>query len=305
MEAVQPLLRPASAEQSKQPDSLDTKSAPEGAQEKQMEKTSLDLLKDFEDLFKDLKDLKAEKGQELQRKINEFENNYKDHLNDEHSKAILRFKYVKDTFEALNKLSKTLFSSHQVSNPLKDPVVEMPGDGACLFHALSIGLRFLGTVEITHEALRAQAVQWMRDHYETDSTLQAYIAEAIEAYQAATRSGCGLELQCLQAAVEMDGGNEKLVLDQIDALLKQLQAASSPLTHHDYFNLVSENSFFASIAELYAVSMLYQHQVKIVRRIGDQLFYDFDLPINPQFKARTITVRHVNGNHFDLDVPTA
>ena len=139
---------------------------------------------------------------------------------------------------------------------------------------------------MSHQQLRAQAVQWMRDHYEEDTQLQDYIREAIEAYQAAMLSGNQLELMSLEAALELETEGAENILTQIQIRQEAIEHARVPLTKEDYFRLVSNDAFFASIAEIYAISCFSQHQVKIIRKIGNRLITDFDLPINPRSKRR-------------------
>ena len=108
----------------------------------EMLKDSHAIQEQFEAIFNQLSELRGEKGRQLRTMLATFQVNYDDYLNCLDEKAIVNFTYVNETFEGLCRLNHALFNTKRPENPLKDSVVQMPGDGACLFHSLSAGIKF-------------------------------------------------------------------------------------------------------------------------------------------------------------------
>jgi hypothetical protein len=224
-------------------------------------------------------------------------------------------------------LRQNIFS---YTGPRIDPanIISSPPQGDCLFITAGRGLQMLkgslvahwpvgSTIpegELNHDAFRAEVVAWMREHDEGELSQQ--IDAAIEAYKAAKLRHLNFELQSANATIDMindeiynDPQNGQLqnqlaaAMEQPALIEAQIREVEAVATHDDYFNLVQNVGFFASGAELYAISTMYHVQIKVVRMIGNRRVEGFDLPFHPEYGEPSITVVHKNGDHFDLEVP--
>jgi|GEM_PF-4611438 hypothetical protein len=175
---------------------------------------------------------------------------------------------------------------------------------------------------------RQEIADWLEAN-QKDPAVQAQIAAALADYQDALRKRAQEEFlsfswqlqeledrkqQVLQSERSINTDSElrefedrKLkVLQRRDEVAEDLEKIDQ-LNPADYLRLVRNNGFFASKAELYAISMKYRIQIKVLRQYREHLPFALaeDTPFTPpdwREGGPSITLILKDGNHLDLKV---
>ncbi|MBS0648309.1 MAG: hypothetical protein JSS10_03680 [Verrucomicrobia bacterium] len=188
-------------------------------------------------------------------------------------------------------------------------ILAQPDKGNCFFEAVRNGLEFLNIeVPKDHSNMRQQVVTWMRAKLGTDAKLQQYIRDGIEAFIQdklgsfkAVRKGwedLGKEgIDVGQALKSADSERDRFV-EETKLLLHPVDC------FEEYFKRIDQPGFFASDAEFYAVSEMYQLPVHIqVSFNGTEPEYNRSFGENYRNPNRYLTIVHKDGKHFDLRKP--
>ncbi|MBF8263990.1 MAG: hypothetical protein HW387_1655 [Parachlamydiales bacterium] len=269
----------------------------------------------LEAVFGNLRLINEKHGIDLSNAIQDFEreNDGAIFRTNELVKERVAFEYVRDTFRQLRLLQPELYLTF-VPRINDKHVMQMPGDGNCLFHTLSAGLRLVQEVkgkswevgDLDQRGLRIRAVAWMRAHRSQDEALQHCINQAIEAYQFFRKNQLQDSLNTYQFLLTESGRDKAEIKKKILETNRQLQAIEDqPISVEDYFNLVEQPGFFASSAELYAISCMFQVQIQIERQVGGRRLSGLDPSFGTGFGEPAILVVHVEGTHFELGVRLA
>ena len=266
--------------------------------------TTLKTLKDkMEAIFNDLSTIHQSAGQELEQLIQEFNNTTgQNPLAD--VQEIKQFNLLQSTFLALKQMRQGLFMMEfKVGD---DGVMKVADDGNCFFHAILNGLgkheeNLQRKIPLNHQALRQQVVQWMRENLKTDATLRCHIQAAIEAYSAARRALNAEELLTLNLLEEekQDVSVRKEELEVIEKEIRQMNDPQGGMNF--YLGKMEQHGFFASVAEMYAVSQMFGVAIHVERKIGGCNIGEWDAPVNPS-APHQITLIHQDGKHFNLKV---
>lgn len=274
------------------------------------------IKEDYEAIFSDLRRLHDSFGSQFASNLNAFETKYGSLRETDSTleKAFSHFDHIRKTHEYLKKLKTGLFIHEPRMD--KDNLFDIPQDGNCLFHTLLLGviqfeeqLLARGKLKeriVEHSILRNECVTWMKQNYHHDTKLQSYIAEAIEAYKVLKGKVLHDELESCELSLEFAEGSEK---ESAYRLLKNVREEIQTLQNLSdvagYFALVEQNGFFASIAEIYAFSKMFEMTIEISRQFGGKTIHGFDPPVSPEYSDRPgLHIVNVNGNHFTLYCPT-
>jgi hypothetical protein len=221
------------------------------------------------------------------------------------------FKKVHELYDILRQIKQTpgLF----LQEPRMDDkgVMKMPADGNCYFHAVSAGLQTLETPlkangtwndDIKDQnALRTRVAAYMKAHVNDDALLKGYIDEGIEAYLAVRKIHLENEKASLQV-LEREGQDVK---EQLANLQKDIESLKTiPANIHDiYIDGMGTPGAFASKAEMYAISKMFHVDIHVERQIHGRNIGEVDPVITTGPGCPSITLLHVNGDHFDLKTP--
>jgi len=198
----------------------------------------------------------------------------------------------------------------------KDGVVPVPSDGNCLFHAVVNGLVLLNAQNIKideesydHEKLRKAVIEWEKLHVWDDPVLCGYIKDAIEGFVFVRERQIAEERQTLEG-LRTDGSDVDAALEALtteESLLELLKDRDQHARYQAYFSLLEKPGFFASTAEIYALSRLYPEVAFHTHRdVDGRRIEGFDPSFNNTAESKfSITVINVNSNHFNLFVPKA
>lgn len=185
-----------------------------------------------------------------------------------------------------------------------DGVIRCPADGNCWVHTSLLGLEHCNRIPEgkTHEALRLEVVQWMRDNIQ-DATLTRFIGDAIHTHQDVERRKLEEEMESLRIAI-----NTGLMEDvAAEPLLQQNRSLFEGLDHFsvlDYFNHMEQLGSHGGHAEFYAISRMFGVHVAIWRQIQDDLTRDYDEQIIYEGAEMTINALMTReGNHFNYRLP--
>lgn len=257
----------------------------------------------------DLPSLHGEAGNVLERSITAFEKKYVVPGSSPPLEFTLIEDYqnIKSVFVELRKMREGLFFTEVYIND--EGIMQQPEDGNCFFHALGKGLILIsqqlvdaGTwfdINLDHESFRKAVVEWMRKSQ--DPVLKKYIDEAIEGYVATRKTQYQQERQTL-VLLQIAGENVTAAIQALDQEEQKLNGLLHPqIRYHLYYEKIGTIGFFASKAEIYAVSQMFKVAIHIERKIGERNLGEVDPPINPHYPLK-ITLTHVNGKHFDLKV---
>lgn len=189
-------------------------------------------------------------------------------------------------------------------------ILAQPDKGNCFFEAVTNGLKEL-KIEAPrdHWQMRLKVVTWMHEHLDKDAKLQQYIHDGIGNFLndklgsfKAVRAGWielnqkeGLDItQALQGIDE----EEKKFKEDNKLLNDEIQC------YREYFKRIDQPGFFASDAEFYAISEMYQLPVHIQVSFGGmEPVYDRSFGEKYSKSDRYLTIIHVDGKHFDLRKP--
>ena len=224
---------------------------------------------------------------QLQTQITAFERMHNVHLQKDHFKAIQLYQKVKETLRFVSNFKPEVFVDPSFT-------IKVADDGNCLYHALALGLKRVKNENVSHVALRKQAVGWMKERKSTDETLQKHLKSAIDDTQAAATAKYGQELASLETIRGLG--------QDVEAEMTRLEEGHKKILQLDvdqYLEKAGENAFFGTLAEIYAISMLYEVSVKI-SSIYDGQRFTLHEDVNPQFNQHTIALQHENGIHFNL-----
>ncbi len=212
-----------------------------------------------------------------------------------------------------------------MSQPAADQrgVVNVPGDGHCLYYSMRIGLTFLlpklqklglpngcilpangGTLPDV-PTLRTLANNYIRAHHATDPVLQGYVREAIAAanakYIAAAKAKYRAAANAKYRAASKDGVivptnflSDKNSITQVEST-QHLAGAKhkyrSINNPEEYFvRATEEPAFWGSQAECYALSHVYQTTIQIIEDDGNDLIQARP-PVNREYLKHHAAVR--------------
>jgi hypothetical protein len=263
----------------------------------------------MEAIFADLRSIHAEAGREMEQLIGEFEATWGRNPVTA-TTSMKMFQHLKSTFSYLKNIKQGLFL---IEHPVDDVgVMRVPKDGNCFFHSMARGLIMLEVqlrrallwredIPLDHEGFRKAVVDWMRNNYSRDAELLNYMGQAIEAYVAVRRA------QHVEERLTM----ELLKGEGVDVSASEKKMAESVVEHEAlldpvggleaYLQKIGTVGFFASTAELYAVSQMFGVAIHVEREIRGRNLGEHDRPVNPGSPYK-ITLIHKDGNHFDLKV---
>lgn len=268
----------------------------------------------FDGVLKNLKDLRGETGKQFLAAVEQFQARYEPWKDDPSYAALFAdVKYQRECFEKLLELKQTVFLPTVHINDRG--IIPVVADGNCLFRTVGQGLRLLEEEpsqfnaldgqSLDHESLRARSIQWEREHLQRDPQLREYIDQAIESFIAVKEPQYACEratLEGLSAAGEtVDGA--LTALKQAEDELQVLQNSNPSVRYEAYLTQVEKNGFYASVAEIYALSQLYpQVAFHTHREVNGWHIEGFDPSFNEAAEL-TVTILNIDSKHFDLYVP--
>lgn len=190
--------------------------------------------------------------------------------------------------------------------PAADQVgeIRVPGDGNCLYHSFLLGLDFchLALPSITTDmTLRRGANEWLNKH-KGKPEVQEFLNEAIASYVDARKMQLNIERESESAIVnnaEALGVAEQEIAASLQALgkiegdLRELDQLDIPL----YLTLAAQDKFFGTIAEIYALSKLYNVSIKVKYLVAGREFDE--RTFNPGQPKMVILRYKVGASHFD------
>jgi hypothetical protein len=178
-------------------------------------------------------------------------------------------------------------------------IKRQPDDGNCWLHAALFSLNDMGkAVGVTHETLRTDVVNWMRDH-QSDTELLENIRAAMEAHQYVKTNQLNDEKGAFLSMFHEAIITEEDYQEGIERLDQQL-AALDAFTIEQYFECMSETGSHGSRAEFYAISKIFNVDVYIWREIDGKLSKEYDQPIISIASEGVIhVVLNARGNHFN------
>jgi hypothetical protein len=196
-------------------------------------------------------------------------------------------------------------------------VIEQPKDGNCWLHTSITGLRHIGHRDLgdyTHETLRANVMEWIKKNHPSDSLLQTYVREAIEAHQFATTQHLQEEinsLTALQSNEQVSPQERNNIPEAIERNKKQIEELGR-FDLSAYFEHMRKVGSHGSNAELYAISRLFTVNVVVWRDLPAyreqprRLTNEYDPEISCPGAQHTIhVVLTQEGNHFNYRLPPA
>jgi hypothetical protein len=190
-------------------------------------------------------------------------------------------------------------------------ILAQPDKGNCFFEAVTNGLKELkiDAAPRDHLQMRREVVTWMHKNLDKNAKLQQYIRDGIGNFLndklgsfKAVRAGWvelsqkeGLDItQALQGIDE----EERKFKEENKLLIDEIQC------YGEYFRRIDQPGFFASDAEFYAISEMYQLPVHIQVSFGGMApVYDRSFGEKYAKSDRYLTIIHVDGKHFDLRKP--
>lgn len=191
-------------------------------------------------------------------------------------------------------------------------MIIVPGKGDCLFDSLLRGLkayaRTLSTlleVPEDHFQLRLLLADYIRENIHTDSRLEEYTKEAIEAHIFVRERFIHADLESLRLKELMGQGSidqERHDLQEEQNLLEQMKREVIDRNYESYLKLLKKPKFFGSKNAIYAFSCLYpQIRIEIERKEENgPLLRGLDEGFS-ESGSFLLTLCLKNGNHFDYD----
>ncbi len=201
-------------------------------------------------------------------------------------------------------------------------VIDVPGDGHCLYYSMCIGLSFLlpelqklelpdgcvlpangGTLPGV-PALRKLANDFIREKHATDPALQGYVREAI----AAANAKYSAEKDGANATTNFLFGEKSIIQVACTQRLAEAEHKYRSINNpEEYFvRAMEEPAFWGSQAEFYALSHIYQTTIQIIDEVSGDLIRARE-PVNPEYSTQgRAVVRLVGaGGHFKVMQPGA
>ena len=173
-------------------------------------------------------------------------------------------------------------------------------DENSLFYSLQNALESADKITHTTAApeLRKMVVAWLRENLSENEELKKEIEKSIEAYTSLHRENLEMQLKSAKAAQKLHGLEVYEKVESIEKALKELENFDA----EKYFNAMEQFGFFGSNAELYAISQIFNVNIRITRIYnGIELKLDYGVTYESNYpNTPWIHLRHVNGDHFDL-----
>ncbi len=201
-------------------------------------------------------------------------------------------------------------------------VIDVPGDGDCLYHSMAIGLSFLlpelqklgllngcilpangGTIPDV-PTLRTLANNYIRAHHARDPALRGYVGEAIVAANKKYEKDLKTETASINTLLTTNAIAQTAHAQQLADTEHKYRPINNP---EEYFvRAMEEPAFWGSQAEFYALSRIYKTTIQIIDTSGNDLIQARP-PVNPEYATGNHpAVRLVlPGGHFQVLTPTA
>jgi hypothetical protein len=180
----------------------------------------------------------------------------------------------------------------------KRGVIEVPGDGNCLFYSMETALKLVSDLALEAHEIRQMAVSYLKEHKE-DAPLQIALLGTLMTYQEqeiAHLSEQNASLSEVLSSHLVD--DEQSVSEQILLNYRKIEEISS-LTVEEYLDLASQDKFFGGEAEVYAMSQLFHVSIR-VKNVDLQGRCFSRVEYNPR-QERVITLIHEPA-HYNLDM---
>lgn len=180
----------------------------------------------------------------------------------------------------------------------KRGVIEVPGDGNCLFYSMETALKLVSDLELEAHQIRQMTVSYLKEHRE-DAPVQIALLGTLMTYQEqeiahlSEQNGSLSEVLLSHLADDEAGVRAQILAN------RQKIAALSSLTIDEYLELSSEDKFFGGEAEVYAMSQLFHVTIR-VKNVDLQGRCLSRVEYNPR-QERVITLIH-EPVHYNLQV---
>ena len=278
-----------------------------------LSKTLKELEALYEAILADLKKVALEEGQEL---FNRLQSLYQSQLfewtrisedpNAEPSdlKCIDKICFIEDNFFYLRSLRCSLFMRSFGMND--QGVVEVPGDGNCLYHSVLEKLAALGLVgaKTSHMDLRNKVVSWL-DQNKNDPQVVADLRDSMSAFREMKKERIEFELNSNRQALENE--REFLAPEEIERCIKEFENAEKQLEELNHFDVTAylehakRPGFFSGAAELYALSKMYDVTIRVRQRFErNYLDPGSDRLFNEGKEKKITLIYEMDGAHFNL-----
>lgn len=192
---------------------------------------------------------------------------------------------------------------------LVDPasnIINVPGDGNCFFHAALIGLELHGIAVVgdSHLTLRQATIAWLRGHQE-DALVVEQMQESVDAYLQNQRARLRSEVDSLTAMLDFLEGQQRREADQAIRLAQQaLGTVEAGLTHEQYLGMTERPGFFASMAEIYALSQRYDLGISVSHLSDDGAELQRNT-FDPRTPGRPTIELVLHRAHYQIRIPVA
>lgn len=274
----------------------------------------------FDNLLKNLRDLRGSTGKEFAAKIQEF---YSAHQGSETHPAFGLVRSGEQNYNRLLEMQGALFfaKSYQIN---RDGIISMPGDGNCLFHGLGAALHLLqpemfkqglwNDFPFDHLEIRRRVTQWMKENYQTDDELKQKIKGAILEYCPILEKQLADEKSSLEVVGQQPDPSYREKQRWLEILKTvTLDGPENLAAYQTYIDITEKEGSFASSPQIYAFCKLNPNiGIQISRTIRFEgkegapdrviISNDFDLPFNPAAPFQINPVYNVSGDHFDLRI---
>lgn len=185
-------------------------------------------------------------------------------------------------------------------------IINVPGDGNCFFHAALIGLELHGIAVVgdSHLTLRRATIAWLREHQE-DALVVEQMQESVDAYLQNQRARLRSEVDSLTAMLDFLEGQQRREAGQAIRLAQQaLGTVEAGLTHEQYLGMTERPGFFASMAEIYALSQRYDLGIS-VSHLSDEGVELQRNTFDPRSPGRPTIELVLHRAHYQIRIPVA
>lgn len=169
-------------------------------------------------------------------------------------------------------------------------------DGNCFYSAVKEALG----LEDDSKHLRQQVADWL-SHNKDDPTVHRHLVDTVRDAQLARLETLQEQLASLQL-LQREGQDVGTQIGALSGQIRTLEETAPENLIDGYINSVRNDRFFAGLAEMYAVSQIYAVNITVKRKLGEVVLERPVFEIQNPDAGRTITLIHVNGDHFDLQV---
>jgi hypothetical protein len=268
--------------------------------------TATSKLKELKALYEGLMVLSGCDAQKLFKGMGEFLSSYEQYRDPDPSavdgmtKNFNTFDEIAVNTSGMQRVMEFYSDFYRVQADVND-VIQQPADGNCWLHTSIVGLQLInhqGIDNETHETLRPQVVQWMRDRCTSDLDLNGHIKDAIEAHEHVGMIHSQEAIMSFENPIYTDAERTVGLANQ-----QREQEILRGFTFDQYFDQMENVGSHGSRAEFYAISRMFEVNVVIWRDVRGQLTNEWDLAITNPRAEHTINVVHVEGNHFNYRLP--